>query len=141
MNFEETFDQSYERVKTIKLGGKCFFDAFYDRFVVSSPLIAQAFAGTNMMRQREMLEKSFYGLFIFYATGNDNAYLEKVAHRHSKHDVNIDPTMYDQWLDCLMDTVKEFDPEFSREVDLSWRLVLSTGITYMKFHFDHPEKD
>lgn len=138
MNFEETFDNSYERIKSAEKDGQSFFDAFYEKFVAASPEIMHAFKHTDMRKQRKMLEKSFYSLFIFYATSNENDYLEKIAHRHSKHDANISPEMYDIWLECLMATVKEFDPHFSRDVELSWRLVLSTGIAYMKFHYDHP---
>jgi hemoglobin-like flavoprotein len=138
MNFEKTFDQSYERVKAVEVDGKTFFDAFYENFKRSSPTIRQAFKDTDMVRQREMLEKSFYSLFIFYATCNENDYLEKIAHRHAKHDADVNPELYDDWLDCLLKTVKEFDPDYSRDVDLSWRLILSAGITYMKFHYHNP---
>jgi hemoglobin-like flavoprotein len=135
VSFEETFDQSYERVKSLEKNGQRFFDAFYEKFITASPEVAQAFKDTDMEHQRNMLEKSFYGLFVFYATGNNNDYLEKIAHRHSKHDANIRPELYDLWLDCLLQTVAEYDPQFTREIELAWRLVLATGITYMKFHY------
>ena len=135
MSFEETFDQSYERIKSLEKNGQRFFDVFYEKFINASPEVAQAFKDTDMEHQRNMLEKSFYGLFVFYATGNNNDYLEKIAHRHSKHDANIDPALYDIWLDSLLQTVAEFDPQFNRHIELAWRLVLATGIAYMKFHY------
>lgn len=138
MGFEETFDQSYERVKTLEKDGRTFFDAFYGRFISSSPEVAHAFKNTDMKRQRKMLEKSFYSLFIFYATSNQNDYLEKIARLHSKHEANVDPALYDLWLECLIQTVAEYDPHFNRSVELAWRLVLSTGIAYMKFHYQGP---
>ena len=138
MGFEEIFDKSYERVKLIDKDGQSFFDRFYEKFANASPEIAQAFKGTDMQRQRKMLEKSFYSLFIFYATSNQNDYLEKIAHRHSRHEVNIKPELYDVWLECLMQTLAEFDPQYNRDVELAWRLVLSPGITYMKFNYHKP---
>jgi len=135
VGFEETFDQSYERVKAVEIDGKRFFDVFYARFINASPEVAEAFKNTDMLHQRKMLEKSFYSLFIFYATSNKNDYLEKIAHRHSRHEANITPELYDLWLESLIETVAEFDSQFSREVELAWRLVLSTGIAYMKFHY------
>ena len=68
MNYEEIFDHSYERVKTTSVGGKTFFAAFYDNFLALSPEIASYFSNVDMKKQIRMMEKSFYSLFIFYAT-------------------------------------------------------------------------
>jgi hypothetical protein len=40
------------------------------------------------------------------------------------------------WLESLIKTVADYDPEFDLDVELSWRVVLSSGITYMKFKYD-----
>ncbi len=133
MSYEEIFDHSYERIKNLDKEGRSFFGAFYDKFLNSSPEIAAHFKGTDMEQQRKMMEKSFYGLFIFYATQNANDYLEAIAERHSHHDLGIGNELYDIWLDALVDTVKEFDPQFNNEIALSWRIILSPGITYMKY--------
>jgi hemoglobin-like flavoprotein len=136
MSYEEIFDHSYERVKALIKDGKPFFGAFYDNFLRMSPAAAEHFAKTDMERQKKMMEKSFYGLFIFYATQNANDYLESIAARHSHHDLNIDPTLYDDWLDALIETVKDYDPQFNPEIALSWRIILSPGIAYMKHRHD-----
>jgi hemoglobin-like flavoprotein len=133
--FDSYFDQSYERVKRVVKNGKSFFDAFYENFTNSSPEVASHFRHTDMAKQKKMLEKSFYSLFIFYATNNANDYLEKIAERHNKSHANIPPDLYDVWLECLINTVAEYDPLFDEDVDLSWRVVLSSGITYMKFKY------
>lgn len=136
MSYEEIFDHSYERVKNLIKDGKPFFGAFYDNFLRMSPAAAEHFAETDMERQKKMMEKSFYGLFIFYATQNANDYLESIAARHSHHDLNIDPKLYDDWLDALIETVKDYDPQFNPEIALSWRIILSPGIAYMKHRHD-----
>ena len=138
MSYEEIFDHSYERVKNLVKDGKPFFAAFYDNFLKSSPEVAKYFTGTDMQHQQKMMEKSFYGLFIFYATQNANDYLETIAERHSHRDLGIGAELYDLWLDALLDTVKEFDPQFNNEIDLSWRIILAPGIAYMK-HRHTPE--
>ncbi|MDH5326676.1 MAG: globin [Gammaproteobacteria bacterium] len=135
MGHDELFDQSYERVKGIRQHGKGFFDIFYDKFITASDIVAEHFRNTDMQRQREMLEKSFYSLFIFYATSNANDYLDKIAKQHGKHALNIPDELYDIWIDCLLETVKELDPEYTPEIELSWRLVLSAGIVYMKYKY------
>jgi len=139
MSYEKQFDESYERVKTVVKNELGFFDAFYHRFLQSSPEIAQYFKHTNMQKQKKVLEKSFYGLLIFYATNNANDHLEKIAIQHSKSALDIKPELYDLWLESLIETVKDYDIHFSAEIELSWRLVLSVGITYMKFKYNHRE--
>ncbi|WP_207062958.1 globin [Motiliproteus sp. SC1-56] len=137
MDFERVFDESYERVLKRQLDGETFFQAFYRRFTASDPGVAVLFHHTDMQRQQQLLEKSFYRLVVFYATNYADDYLEKIAQRHSKRELNIAPHYYDLWLDCLIDTLADFDPLFDANIELSWRLVLSTGITYMKFKYDH----
>lgn len=134
--FDSHFDQSYERVKRITKNDKSFFDAFYDNFIASSPMVASHFQDTDMKRQKMMLEKSFYSLFIFYATNNANDYLKNIAQQHSKRGHNVPPELYDLWLESLIETVADYDPEFNMDIELSWRVVLSSGITYMKFKYD-----
>ena len=136
MSYEKLFDKSYERVKTVIKNDRSFFDAFYDRFIQSSAEVAQHFKHTDMQRQKKILEKSFYSLLIFYATNNANDYLEEIAIQHSKSALDINPGLYDLWLESLIETVKEYDDHFTPETELSWRLVLSVGITYMKFKYD-----
>ena len=136
MTYEKQFDNSYERVKKIVKNDRSFFDAFYDRFTQSSPEVAEQFKHTDMQKQKKVLEKSFYSLLIFYATNNANDYLEEIAIQHSKSVLDINPGLYDLWLESLIDTVKEYDYDFTPETELSWRLVLSVGITYMKFKYD-----
>ena len=134
--FDSFFDQSYERVRRVRKNDRSFFDAFYENFISSSPIVANHFRNTDMERQKKMLEKSFYSLFIFYATNNANDYLKKIAQHHSKSHANIPPDLFDVWLDSLVKTVAEFDPLFDEDTELSWRVVLSSGITYMKFKYD-----
>ena len=136
MNYEDIFDSSYKRVMLKKTNDISFFDAFYDRFISDSPEVAKHFSRTDMDKQKMMLKKSFYSLFTFYTTNNSDDYLERIAKRHGKNELDVDPKLYDLWLENLVDTVKEFDPEFDKDVELAWRLVLCSGITYMKFKYD-----
>jgi hypothetical protein len=135
MNYEKIFDHSYERVKNISIDGKSFFAAFYEHFMALSPTARKHFSKIDMSQQIKMMEKSFYGLFIFYATKNANDYLEKVARQHSHSDLAISQMLFDVWMDALILTVKEYDSLYSNDISLSWRVVLSPGIAYMKYRF------
>ncbi len=137
MDFERIFDESYERVLKIHHNDQSFFETFYKAFVAADERVAAHFTHTDMEKQQRMLEKSFYRLVVFYATNYADDYLEQVAMRHSKVALNVIPELYDIWLDVLIETVAEYDPHYNDNVELAWRLVLSTGITYMKFKYDH----
>ncbi|MGI0117206.1 globin domain-containing protein [Zooshikella sp. RANM57] len=135
--YERIFDESYERVRKIQRNKQTFFEVFYQRFMATSPDIAARFVNTEMSHQRRMLEKSFYKLLTFYATNNAADYLEKIAEQHDHEHLNIKPVWYDLWLEALMTTLREFDPDYNDEIELAWRLVLSPGITFMKYRYSH----
>ncbi len=138
MQYEEIFDASYERVLRLEVGGRGFFDAFYENFTRTSPQARAKFEKTDMDRQKKMLKKSFYSLVVFYATNSADDYLVDIAERHSRDNLDIPPNLYDLWLETLILTVAQYDEQFDDDVELAWRLVLSTGITYMKYKYDHP---
>ena len=135
MVFEEIFDDSYERVLSIKKNGKKFFESFYDRFLSGDEEIAKRFANTDMDLQQSMLKKSFYSLFAFYASGETDDYIHSIAEKHNHKHLDVWPEFYDSWLECLIGTVNQYDDEFSEDVELAWRLVMAPGITYMKFKY------
>ncbi len=137
MSYERIFDKSFDRVSAQTCGGREFFQAFYERFLDASPEVRAKFRDTDMAHQRRMLKKSFFSLVAFYASGSVDNILERIALNHGVHGLDIPPRLYDLWLECLVETVREFDPGFEDDVELAWRLVLSTGITYMKFKYDH----
>lgn len=136
MNFEAKFDESYQRILATQRDGKDFFEAFYDHFLNSDEEIAGRFANTDMSKQQSMLKKSFYSLFAFYASGQADGYIGTIAERHNRNNLDIHPEFYDIWLDCLITTVRQFDEAFCDDIELAWRLVLTPGITYMKFKYD-----
>lgn len=137
MNFEEIYDQSYQRVIENLHNNHDFFDHFYTKFLASSEEVREKFKHTDMIVQKKMLKKSFYHLLIFYGSNQADDYIQKIATSHNKAHLGIRPGLYDLWLDTLMETLSECDPEFSADVELAWRLVLTPGVTYMKFKYDH----
>lgn len=136
MSYETLFDASYQRVMAAERQGLDVFEAFYRRFLMASPIVREKFRFTDMQRQRKMLRKSFYSLVAFYASGSADCVLEKIANTHDARHLDIWPELYDLWLECLIETVAEFDDDFYDDIELAWRLVLSPGIVYMKFKYD-----
>ncbi len=135
MQYDVVFDSSFRRIQS---AGDVFFDRFYDRFLSTSDEIRSRFSGTNMRRQKDLLKSSFFHLVNFYVSHRDNDYLKEMAHRHSRSALDIQPTMYDSWMNCLIDTVRDTDPECTNDVLLAWTVVLAPGIAYMKYHYAGP---
>lgn len=133
----QTFDASLRRVLEARRGPHDFFDAFYERFRAADERVAEAFRNTDMAHQKSMLRKSFFYLVTFYATGEISEYMQSVARAHSRLGHDIDPDLYELWLETLVSVLRDFDSAVNDDVELAWRLVLSPGITYMQFMHDH----
>ena len=123
--------------------GRCratagFLDAFYQRFVASSDEVRAKFAGTDMLRQVQMLEDSLF-VVANAVQGEEGSParrdLPRIAERHSHRDLDIRPELYDLFLECLIVTVRTHDPKFTPEVEAAWREVMGFGIDYMRKHY------
>jgi len=146
MDIETTFTASYERVigegVGITEGGRAFFHRFYENFLASSVQVQEKFRNTDMDRQELVLQKGLYHLISFYLMKMDNEFLKSIATSHDRHHYNIEPELYDVWLDALLKTVEEMDPECDNDLKLAWQIVMTPGILYMKHFYDasaHPE--
>lgn len=132
------FNGSYDRTMGSESDRDEFLDAFYDAFMSRSIEIAAKFADTDMPRQRQMLYRSLRHMVDFSIERHASEALRMTAERHSRSQLDVSPGLYDVWLDSLMETVQLFDPEFTEEIELAWRVVLAPGIVYMKFKYDKP---
>jgi hemoglobin-like flavoprotein len=109
-----------------------FFEVFYQRFSESSDEVAARFAGTNLKAQARALRESFY--LLFRAVGGDpEAWqgLELRAIRHDQRHLDIRPGLYDLWLECLLETIRDFDPEADADIEAAWRRTMQQGIDFM----------
>ena len=110
-----------------------FFDRFYEKFLASSPTVRERFAKTNFVRQKRALRGSLWMMLLAAedeAKGPDR-YLRPLADLHSSRQLDIGAELYDLWLDCLLETVGECDPEHNPEVRAAWEQVMMVGIHYM----------
>ncbi|MBX2819083.1 MAG: globin [Rhodothermaceae bacterium] len=111
-----------------------FLERFYHEFISSSPEIAQAFAHTNMERQKAMLNASLYQLMNFYGSDEPQSkkYIQQLGAQHGVYGHKIPPHMYDLWLESLMTAVKASDPQFDSSLEAIWLEVMGHGIEVMK---------
>ncbi len=120
---------SYDRC--CRLAG--FFDAFYENFFRNCPQAVPMFAKTDFERQHKLLRHAIGLLLIFPAQPEGEiALLHRIAKRHSRRDLNVDPALYGPFVDSLMDTVREHDPEFTPQVETAWRATVAKGVAYMQ---------
>jgi hemoglobin-like flavoprotein len=136
VDYQELFKHSYFRALGTVKEGKGFFDTFYDKFISCSPEAKEKFKHTDLLVQKEVLEKSLAYMSRFAVVQRTDDYVQSLATKHSKRDKDVQAHLYDVWLTCLIDTVKEHDREFDDDVELAWRINLAAGITYMKFKYD-----
>lgn len=85
-----------------------------------------------MEQQIKMLMQSITHITSYAATMEDNIEINQIAKSHGKDKLNIPAEFYDLWLECLVDTAREHDPEFNPQVETAWRMVMSPGLEYMK---------
>jgi hemoglobin-like flavoprotein len=114
-----------------------FLDLFYENFLASSPKVEEKFANTDFVRQKRALRASLHLMLLAAGDGDKGPerYLKDLAARHSRSQLNIGAELYDLWLDSLLATVKECDPQFDPRVEAAWENVMTVGIGYMLSHF------
>lgn len=126
----DTFDASLRRCNSTS----GFLDFFYKRFLASSPKVREKFANTDFVRQKRALRASLH-LMLLAAHDEDQGelpkYMEELAARHSRKDLDVGAELYDYWLDSLIDTARVCDPHFTPEVEKAWEQVMMVGINYL----------
>ncbi|QKX16302.1 globin [Microbulbifer sp. YPW1] len=116
--------------------GRCcnregFFIDFYDRFMGSSEEIRALFKDTNMPAQRHLLRNGIMQL-VLHARGMPDTKLKALGKSHSRDGYGIRPDWYGLWLDALLATLRQYDPEFNEDTALAWRRAIEPGIELIR---------
>jgi hemoglobin-like flavoprotein len=125
----DAFDKSLERC-TSRSG---FLDRFYEKFLASSPKVREKFAKTDFVHQKRALKASLHTILLAAEDPEKGParYLGAIAEQHGAQDLDIGAELYDLWLDSLLETVEESDPEYSPTVRKAWEEVTMVGIHYL----------
>lgn len=110
-----------------------FLQTFYRNFLTVCPEAAPRFAHTNFEQQTKLLRHAI-GLLLIFPTqpAREPTLLARLAERHSRRDLNIEPAFYRPFIDALLATVKQFDGECTPAVEAAWRETVTPGVEYMK---------
>ena len=109
-----------------------FMAMFYRRFLATSPEVRKKFRDTEFSRQERVLLRSLQ--LSASATDGDPVALRELhslAESHDRHHLDIRPELYEYWLDALVETAWEFDPEWNPQIEESWRHTLGHVIHHM----------
>ena len=125
----ETARASYDRC----CGTEGFPEGFYAHFFARCREAEPMFADTDFDRQVKLLRHAIGTLLIYpkHATREPNV-LTRIAERHGRRDLAVDPSLYPAFVDALIDTVREHDTQFSPAVENAWRVTVAPGIAYMQ---------
>ena len=108
-----------------------FLDTFYQQLLESSPAIPPMFSQTDFERQHKVLQHGL-GVLLIYAKRENPALLQRIADRHNRDDVAVDPSLYPFFVESLLSAVRKHDPQVDPDLEEAWRAVLAPGIEFMK---------
>ncbi len=131
-DYRKLFHESY--LRAVVGASEVFFDSFYKRFTAANPEVSQAFSHTDMQRQKSMLQESLLYMIDFANSKIASQKIQGVASRHGIDGMNISPHLFDLWVDCLVETVREFDPQVTPNIEIAWRVHLASGVVFLKLH-------
>ena len=113
-----------------------FMPLFYFRFLASSEEVRSKFRQTDFDQLGMMLLQSLR-LAAGAAAGDPESLkeIQERAQSHSRRHMNIEPHLYEIWLETLIQAARECDPEWNEAVENGWRIILGHVIRTMIRHY------
>lgn len=111
-----------------------FFNRFFELFMASHPAIKPRFANVVVEKQYDILRHGVSSALMFSDEESVMARscIDRIRQSHDHAHMNVDPGLYDFWLESLLKTVAETDPEFTPALGDLWRDELAPAISYIK---------
>lgn len=132
LNYQNIFNDSYIRCVVSDQDG--FFKRFYELFTAADSGVSRVFARTNMERQISMLQESLLYMIHFANSKTASIRMQRIATFHGSNELDVPSHLFDLWVDCLIGTVRERDPQFEPDIEVAWRVFLAPGVAYVKAH-------
>jgi hemoglobin-like flavoprotein len=109
-----------------------FIDTFYHCLVSEAPQTAPMFAETDMVTQDTLVRAGINHL-IDCADGvvGIASKIREIGTKHDRDHLNVQPELYERWVDALVQAVTQCDDQFDSHVEEAWRAVLRPGIDLM----------
>ncbi|MCU7904621.1 MAG: globin [Candidatus Thiodiazotropha sp. (ex Epidulcina cf. delphinae)] len=131
----ELFRQSLQRV-TAKPG---FYDGFYHNFIDQSEEITALFRNRDMPQLKRKLRNTLQ-MLVETVEGKPGLelYIEMLGRVHRR--LNIQRRHFTMWEDALLEAVRVYDEEYSKQVLAAWLLVIGMVAERMFIALDGVEK-
>jgi len=109
-----------------------FFASFYAELFLSCPPARAKFANTDFEKQHKLVRHGI-GLLINFNDEQEKEpnILTRVAERHRRGELGIDPWFYPFFVDAFIATARNLDAEFNEETERAWRVATAKGVAYM----------
>ena len=113
-----------------------FLERFYELFMDSSPVVYGKLKHMNMAHQMIMVKSSLHIMMAMASGGlQQQKALQELAELHSRRQKDVQPELYDLWLDAMIKAASESDPHFNTQIEEAWRIALMPGIEFMKSRY------
>ncbi len=122
--------------------GRClrrpgFIERFYEMLLASHPSIPPMFARTDFRGQRLALRRGI-SMAISWAAGSTMMQrpMQQMIDVHSRTGrAPVEPALYACWVDCLLQSIGEFDPELTPDLAREWRDAMNKVVSNFAEHY------
>lgn len=131
INYEELFNDSYNRMTTHDKGG-LFFAHFYALFVDSTGDLTPLLTAAQRLEKQKVIYKTFFYMLSVANTHIVSDYLVKITRDRSQQNLNLPPSIYAFWRKAVLQTVIDLDPQCDDEILTAWAIILAPGLEFMR---------
>lgn len=122
--------------------GRClrrpgFIERFYEVLLASHPSIPPMFARTDFRGQRLALRRGI-SMAISWAARSEMVQrpMMQMIEVHARSGrAPVEPALYACWVDCLLQSIGEFDAEFTPELAREWREAMGKVVGFFAANY------
>jgi len=131
-NDEKIFRESYDRCINLNDGDVKFVNHFYSKLKARNSKIFEILEPYPVYFQVRLVRVIIYLLADFRSSHSLSAEFKNFMKSHSHLQADLKPFMLSLCLECLLETVAEFDPEYNTQVRTAWLSILKPGSDYLQ---------
>ncbi len=107
-----------------------FLEKFYETFLLSHVSISNLLSPHDREKRKALMLTEIVALLQFWRREeNGKLVLNFIGSNHAW--LGMEPSMYQYWSESLINTLKQFDPKWSSELEQIWTHSLRSGLEYL----------